>query len=102
MSAFGGKPDIDRGMASCPLLTQSEHRPLGFAYRSVMEYQSGFAPENLTTLPHFSVSSAISLPKSPADPASGVPPRSASRAFIRGLARAVLISLLSRSMISGG
>src|SRR5262249_42240630 len=25
MSAFGGKPDIEKGMALCPLLTQSGH-----------------------------------------------------------------------------
>src|SRR5713101_5384632 len=32
--------------------------------------QSGLAPENLTTLAHFSVSSAISLPKSAGEPGS--------------------------------
>src|SRR5262245_21316921 len=35
----------------------------------------GFAPENLTTLPHFSISSAMSLPKSATEPASTMPPR---------------------------
>ena len=39
------------------------------------------APENLTTLAHFSVSSAISLLKSAGEPASTVPPRSASFAL---------------------
>src|SRR5262249_32247899 len=34
------------------------------------------------TLPHFSVSSAMSLPKSVAEPTSGVLPKSASRALI--------------------
>src|SRR5713226_3222898 len=43
--------------------------------------QSGLAPENFTTLAHFSVSSAISLPKAAAEPGSTVPPRSASRAL---------------------
>jgi len=42
---------------------------------------SGLMPANLITLPHFSVSSAISLPKSPGGPASGVPPKSASLAL---------------------
>src|SRR5262249_30701894 len=54
------------------------------------------------TLPHFSVSSAMSLPKSAGEPASAVPPRSASRAFILGSARGALISLLSFSTISAG
>src|SRR6266511_398703 len=62
--------------------------------------QSGLAPENLTTLPHFSVSSATSLPKSAGEPASSDAPRSASRAFALGSARIALISLLSLSMIS--
>src|SRR5262245_15924574 len=54
------------------------------------------------TLPHFSVSSAMSLPKSAGEPDNAVPPTSASRAFILGAARAALISLLSMSMISTG
>ena len=54
------------------------------------------------TLPHFSVSSAMSLPKSAGEPRSTVPPRSASRAFNLGSARAALISLLSFSTISVG
>ena len=63
---------------------------------------SGLRPANFTTLAHFSVSSAMSLPKSAGDPASAVPPRSAIRAFIFGSARAALISLLSLSTISAG
>src|SRR5262249_26440273 len=39
--------------------------------------QSALAPENLTTLAHFSVSSANSFAKSAGEPGSGVPPRSA-------------------------
>src|SRR5438132_2658154 len=54
------------------------------------------------TLPHFSVSSAMSLPKSAGESKSAVAPRSASRAFILGSARAALISLLSLSTISAG
>src|SRR4030081_377005 len=63
---------------------------------------SGFAPENLTTLPHFSVFSAINFPKSVGEPASTVPPRSARRAFSFGSARPALISLLRLSLISAG
>jgi hypothetical protein len=39
------------------------------------------------TLPHFSVSSAMNLPKSPGDSANTVPPKSASRALNLGSAR---------------
>ena len=51
---------------------------------------SGLMPANLITLAHFSVSSAMSLPKSAGEPASTVPPNSASRAFILGSAIAAL------------
>ena len=54
------------------------------------------------TLSHFSVSSAMSLPKSAGEPGNGVLPRSASRPLILGSARPALISLLSLSMISAG
>jgi hypothetical protein len=50
--------------------------------------QSGLMPANLTTLAHFSVSAAMSLPKSAGEPASTVPPSSASRALILGSASA--------------
>src|SRR5262245_57441564 len=64
--------------------------------------QSGFAPENMTTLAHFSVSATIILPKSSGEPASVMPPRSAKRAFNLGSASPALISLLSLSTISAG
>src|SRR6266404_3212347 len=54
------------------------------------------------TLPHFSVSSAISLPNSAGDSVREVPPTSASCASILGLASAAFISLLSLSTISEG
>src|SRR5262249_17513239 len=54
------------------------------------------------TLPHFSASSLMSLPKSEGEPAITVPPRSASRALSWGSARAALISLLSLLTISAG
>src|SRR5215475_932140 len=55
--------------------------------------QSALMPVNLTTLPHFSVSSAMSLPKSAGESASGALPRSASRILILGSARAALTSV---------
>jgi hypothetical protein len=45
------------------------------------------------SLPHFSVSSAMSLPKSAGEDASTSPPRLASRASILGSARPALIYL---------
>src|SRR4029453_698374 len=54
------------------------------------------------TLPHFSVSSAMSLPKSAGEPLRPGPPPSASRAFFFGAERAALISLWSLSTISAG
>src|SRR5262249_36269574 len=63
--------------------------------------QSALTPANFTTLPHFSVSSAMSLPKSAGEPASKLPPISASCALILGSARPALISLLSLSTTSG-
>src|SRR6516165_2298700 len=51
-------------------------------------------------LPHFSVSSAMSLPKSAGEPESTESPRSPREALIRWLARPALISLLSFSMIT--
>ena len=64
--------------------------------------QYGLAPENLTTLAHLSVSSAMSLPKSAGEPGKTVPPSSAKRAFSFASARPALISLFSLSMISAG
>ena len=54
------------------------------------------------TLAHFSVSSAMSLPKSAGETGKHRAPKSASRALILGSARPALISLLSLSTISAG
>ena len=75
------------GFMECPAATPT-HSGLMFAAR--------------ITLPHFSVSSAMNLPKSAGEPESTVPPRSAIRALILGSARPALISLLSLSTISTG
>jgi len=65
-------------------------------------HHSGLMFANLTTLPHFSVSSLMSLAKSAGVIGIGKAPRSASRAFILGSARAALISLFSLSMMFAG
>src|SRR6516162_10831216 len=99
MSAFGGKADISRTF-------QSGHWPRQSRVTGGTEYltahYSGLMFAARITSAHFSISSAINLPKSVGEPASTVPPRSASRAFIVGSARAALISLLSVSMILAG
>src|SRR5439155_13335311 len=59
-------------------------------------------PANLITLAHFSVSLTISRLKSAGVLGIGVPPKSSSRAFILGSARAALTSLLSLSTILAG
>src|SRR5262249_6831507 len=64
--------------------------------------QSGLILPAGPTLPHFSVSSAMNLPKSAGVIGIGRPPNSASRALILASAMAALISLFNRSMISAG
>src|SRR5262249_42019210 len=84
------------------LLGAANPRKGSYGFSAPSPPQSALMPVNLTTLPHFSVSSAISLLKSAREPSSTVPPRSASRAFMLGSARAALISLFSFSTISAG
>jgi hypothetical protein len=60
----------------------------------------GFMLAARTTSPHFSVSSAMTLPKSVAEPTSGVLPKSASRALMVELARPALISVFNVATIS--
>jgi hypothetical protein len=61
--------------------------------------QSTLIPAAFTTLPHFSVSSAINLANSVGERGRTVAPRLANRFFIVGSARAAFISLLSLSTI---
>jgi hypothetical protein len=95
----------NRCCGECP----HDHKDAGISRTGDMEYRPGSDqpyPSLILaariTLPHFSVSSAMSLPKSVAEPESVIPPRSANRAFILGSARPALISLLSLLMISAG
>src|SRR5262249_53420634 len=88
--------------ASLDHLVAAIRRTAVMEYRSELPDHSGLMPADLITLAHFSVSSAISLLKSAGEPASPVPPRSASRALMLGSARPALISLLSLSTISAG
>src|SRR5215475_13132613 len=72
------------------------------ARRRMHTAQSGLMLAARMTLPHFSLSAAMSSPKSAGDPGRSSPPCSASFAFIVGSASAALISLLSLSTISAG
>src|SRR5215510_14907882 len=85
-----------------PLTHHSQVTSLVDGRRPASRHHSGLMLAIRITLPHFSVSSAINLRKSAGEPASGGPPRSASRALILASANEVLISLLSRSTISTG
>src|SRR5262245_16511846 len=70
--------------------------------RLLRRHYSALIPANLITLPHFSVSSAMSLPKSAEEPARIAPPKSASRILIVGFANAALACVLRRLMMSWG
>src|SRR5262249_46248262 len=90
-------PDLRHGLPTAERFSATgvtEYRPL--------QFHCGLMPANLITLPHFSVSSTISLPNWAGDPGSGVPPRSARRALILGSASATLISLFSFSTMCSG
>src|SRR5262245_55894849 len=89
-------------------MTALVRHPRRFAEWAIMEYcaasfdQIGLMPANLTTLPHFSVSSTMNLAKSAGEPANTATPRSVNLFLILGSARAALISLLSVSTIAMG
>src|SRR5262245_8987065 len=79
------------------------HSPNGhYGISTADRPQSALMLRARITLPHFSVSSAMNLPKSLGAPGSTVPPRSARRAFILGSASPALISRLTFSTISAG
>src|SRR5262249_36309407 len=92
-----------------PRRASGAQEPAGFAERDVAEWSagpssgfpdhSGLAPENLTTLPHFSISSVMSVPKAAGEPGITVPPTSASRALSLESAKPALISMLRLSTI---
>src|SRR5262245_50640533 len=105
--AFGAKRTLTRPRGERP--NPTSHRPDRlFADRLLWNVaprppgQSALMPVNFTTLPHFSVSSVMSLPKSAGESASTSPPSSASRALILGSARPALIASLSLSIICDG
>src|SRR5262249_18116396 len=68
----------------------------------IIEDQSALMLAARTTLPHFSVSSAMNFSNAAVEVGNTMLPRSANRAFMTGLASAALISLLSVPMISAG
>ena len=78
------------------------HSRNGIYGMSPVRIYSGLMLAARMTLPHFSVSSAMSLLNSAGVPASTVPPTSARRALILGSESAALISRLSLSTISTG
>src|SRR5262245_44342144 len=99
-----GRHLLDLSFSACdPKRTSSDqHSHIETLWNIGRLDHCGWMPANLITLAHFSVSSAMSLPKPAGETTSGVPPKSASRACSLGSARLALISLLSRSTISAG
>jgi hypothetical protein len=71
-------PKADIGIAAKDQLysiTWSAFRGTGrYGISGLWQFHCGLMPANLTTLPHFRVSSAMSLPKSAGDPGSAVAP----------------------------
>src|SRR5262245_54264103 len=83
--------------------TDSRNRAHGSpGTRETFPDHSGFAPENLTTLAHFSVSSATYFPNSAAEPVMSVAPILSNRSFAVGSARIALTVALSLLTISAG
>src|SRR5262245_31250679 len=76
-----------------------ENRP---QWAAIFPDHSGFAPENFTTLAHFSVSSATYFPNSAAEPVMSVAPMLWNRPFTAGSARIALTVALSLLTISAG
>jgi len=90
-------PGVDRHWSAVPVGLLGSY---GISAPTADRAHSALMLRARMSLPHFSVSSAMSLPKSAGESASTSPPRLASRALILGSARPALISLLSMSMIS--
>src|SRR5262249_27393584 len=87
-----------RGQSGPHLLTLSSS-PFD-SERTVANYCSALMWAARITLPHFSVSVAMSLPKSAGEPRSTVPPRSINRDLILGSSKVELMLLLSILKIS--
>src|SRR5262249_11320188 len=106
-SAFGSRSIsfsaqvFDRDGLAPPPEQRDELAPHRKRCASLPQY-SALMPANLTTLRHFSISSAMNFPKSAGAPANTAAPRSVRRFSMLGSARAALISLLSFSTISVG
>src|SRR6476620_6816432 len=96
--AFGWRTHAACGAPATvsPRTSEREH------YAGEPEHHSAFAPENLITLAHFSVSATMSVDSSRGDIGSGTLLKSAIRVRSRGSARAVLMSPESLSTISAG
>src|SRR5262249_705235 len=106
---FAAKADVARAIATAIAKRKraggahARRSPNGTLWNFPLAFagaHSAFAPENLITLAHFSVSSAMRLRNSLGEPRSTVPPSSANFALILASARAALISVLSLSMTS--
>src|SRR5262249_2588923 len=71
-------------MAQCTSLISGCVGPTQMTQAVIGRSHSALSPVNFTTLPHFSVSSAMSRPNSAGEPASGSPPISANFSRLPG------------------
>src|SRR5262245_33109229 len=95
-SALRNKADLEYSIRALPLLTHKDMTDrVGLGCSVHCWGHSGLMAANLITLPHFSVSSAMSLSKSPGAPATTVPPSPVNFVLIPGSISPALISTLS-------
>src|SRR5204863_9781515 len=80
--------EIESLMSARPEHPAATDRYPGDIGRLSTRRHSTVAPEEITTLAHFSVSAAMTFPKSSGVPDRGLPPSSANRARIAGSASA--------------
>ena len=109
LQAFWASPDSDTDIVEGPRRAMADIRggdwpgTRDFAERNVWNVDrlaySALRPANLTTLAHFSVSSAMSLAKSAGDLINISLPNSAIRALTAGSASTALTSRLSRARL---
>src|SRR6476620_8007920 len=80
--ASGGRAHLDRDDVAIQKACCACQRNVNDRVCPSIPPQFALAPDDLTTAPHFSVSSATNLPSSSDEPGNAMVPRSASRAFI--------------------
>ena len=105
---WSGRAEFEPEGLQAPLIVPLTHESWpGGLVRSMPELPSrttfrqvALVPDALITLPHFSISPAMSFSKLAGEPGNAAPPVSARRALIVGSAKATAVALFSVSMTS--